>query len=255
MPKPIPQWLPWTGGALIALPMVLATWPWSSSTWHFIILFVGFFVIGEKIHKYKEPPAHKGRATLDKLGAVLAQIESEKEPVARAENTAPRFRVPRFRAPRFRWIARHRGWGLTLNPGWRGRPIEWIMFSAANFVARALLLRGQSRTARNGSAAHRYAQPKVTTRGVGERGKGWQDLPPLRAPLPRDFPQAQLSAALTRSGVSGRSRRRLPLALAKALAIAAAAGPDEASPAPSGLSPRRSIRSISTFGASGMVRI
>src|ERR1700704_92347 len=64
-----------------------------------------------------------------------------------------------------------------------------------------------------------------------------------------------VSAAFTRSGWSGRSRMRLPVALANAFTTAATAGPCEPSPAPSGRSFGRLISSISTFGASGMVRI
>jgi hypothetical protein len=58
---------------------------------------------------------------------------------------------------------------------------------------------------------------------------------------------------LTRAGVSGRSRSRLPVAPAKASAIAAAAGLCAASPAPSDLSSGRSISSTSTNGDFGMV--
>src|SRR5215470_14321355 len=63
------------------------------------------------------------------------------------------------------------------------------------------------------------------------------------------------SAAFTRSGWNGRSRRRLPVACANALAIAATAGPCDASPAPSERSFGWSISTTSTFGTSGMVRI
>src|SRR5215831_11951815 len=76
--------------------------------------------------------------------------------------------------------------------------------------------------------------------------------PSLLAFLPAS---TYVSAALTRAGLSGRSRMRLPVALAKALATAATAGPCEPSPAPSGRSFERLINSTSTFGASGMVRI
>src|SRR5262249_240974 len=72
-------------------------------------------------------------------------------------------------------------------------------------------------------------------------------FPPLKYVAPREptnrpvrsSPPAFLraspyvSAALTRAGLSGRSRMRLPVALAKALATAATAGACEPSPAPS----------------------
>src|SRR5260221_721588 len=61
--------------------------------------------------------------------------------------------------------------------------------------------------------------------------------------------------AVTRVGLSGRSRMRLPVAFATALTTAAAAGPSEASPAPSERSFGRLISSTSTIGASGIVRI
>src|SRR6266436_5792883 len=62
-------------------------------------------------------------------------------------------------------------------------------------------------------------------------------------------------AALTRSGVNGSSRMRLPVAAANALAMAAAVGPCAASPAPSARSFGRLISTVSTLGTSGMVRI
>src|SRR6266478_1917349 len=66
-------------------------------------------------------------------------------------------------------------------------------------------------------------------------------------------PAGQDSAALTRSGVMGSSRRRRPVAWAKALARAAEVGGSEPSPAPSDGS-LRSIRTMSILGTSGNVR-
>jgi hypothetical protein len=155
MRKSIPRWLRWTGGALIALPMVFATWPWGSSTWYFITLFVCFFVIGEKIHQYKEQRRHRGHSIVAELGAALAHIEWQKEAFADLENTVP---------TRTRSIPQRRAGVFALNPGWSGNQIEWIIFSIANFAARTLV-RGHS--------------PRPVQR---LRGRAAMPLAPLRMP-------------------------------------------------------------------------
>src|SRR5262249_12713605 len=78
---------------------------------------------------------------------------------------------------------------------------------------------------------------------------------PFAKRLPIQLTLVQLSAAFTRSRVSGSSRIRLPVALAKAFAIAATAGPCEPSPAPSDFSAGRSMSSTSTCGTSCIVKI
>ena len=64
-----------------------------------------------------------------------------------------------------------------------------------------------------------------------------------------------LKAALTRSGMNGTVRRRAPVASYTALASAAPTVEHAASPAPSGGSLGRSIRSMSILGAAEKVRI
>jgi len=84
-------------------------------------------------------------------------------------------------------------------------------------------------------AENRGKPPSVasaTTLGFGGPGApqtGCAKVPAARASV--DYHNA-LVAALTRSGVSGNSRRRAPVASATALAIAAAVGPCAASPVP-----------------------
>ena len=133
----------------------------------------------------------------------------------------------------------------------RARNAEMVVQRAQHFLRRVL-----RRVAPPGRVRKPLARPEHMAMRVGRaRRQRKARAAPAFEEIAEFAVHVHCSAAFTRAGVNGRSRRRLPVACAKALAMAAAAGPIAASPTPSEGRSGRSMSTVCTCGTSGMVRI